>query len=69
MPYECFLNVFSGIYDLGFSLKTISVKIKTLQNPSMTKGLSKSSKLTQKLYKKFVKKRSPQSENICKTYE
>ena len=30
--YEYFLKVFSGIYDLAFPLKTISVKRKTLQN-------------------------------------
>ena len=37
--YEYFLKVFSGIYDLAFPLKTISVKIKTCQNPWMTKSL------------------------------
>ena len=37
--YEYFVKVFSGIYDLAFPLKTISVKRKTLQNPWMTKGL------------------------------
>ena len=42
--YEYFLKVFSGIYDLAFPLKTISVKKKTLQKPWMTKGLLKSSK-------------------------
>ena len=54
--YECFLKVFSGIYDLAFPLKTFSVKRKTLQNPWMTKGLLKSSKRKQKLYEKFMKK-------------
>ena len=36
--YEYFFTVFSGIYDLAFPLKTMSVKTKTLQNPWMTKG-------------------------------
>ena len=67
--YEYFLKVFSGIYDLAFPLKTFSVKRKTLQNPWMTKGLLKSSKRKQKLYEKFVKKRSPRYENIYKAYE
>ena len=67
--YEYFLKVFSGIYDLAFPLKTFSVKRKTLQNPWMTKGLLKSSKRKQKLYEKFVKKRSPRSENIYKAYK
>ena len=66
--YEYFLKVFSGIYDLAFPLKTFSVKRKTLQNPWMTKGFLKSSKRKQKLYEKFVKKRSPR-ENIYKAYK
>ena len=63
---EHFLKVFSGIYDLAFPLKNFSVKRKTLQNPWMTKGLLKLSKRKQKLYEKFVKKRSPRNENIYK---
>ena len=30
--YEYFVKVFSGMYDLAFPLKTVSVKRKTLQN-------------------------------------
>ena len=67
--YEYFLKVFSGIYDLAIPLKTFSVKKKTLQNPWMTKGLLKSSKRKQKLYEKFVKKRSPRNENIYKAHK
>ena len=66
---EYFLNVFSGICDLAFPLKTVSVKRKTLQNPWMTKGLLKSSERKQKLYEKFVRKRSPRNENIYKAYK
>ena len=39
--YEYFSKVFSGIHDLAFPLKTISVKRKTLQSPWMTKDLLK----------------------------
>ena len=67
--YEYFLKVFSSIYNLAFPLKTFSVKRKTLQNLWMTKGLLKSSKRKQKLYEKFVKKRSPRNENIYKAYK
>ena len=66
--YEYFLKVFSGIYDLGFPLKTISVK-KNLLNPSMTKGLLKLSKQKQKLYEKFLKKRTSRNESIYKPYK
>ena len=56
--YEYLLKVFSGIYNLAFPLKTISVKSKTLQNPWMTKHLLKLSKQKQALCEKFMKKRS-----------
>ena len=56
--YEYFLKVFSGIYDIAFPLKTISVKRKTLQNPWMTKGLLKLSKRKQNLNEKLLKKNS-----------
>ena len=61
--YEYFLK------DLAFRLKTFSVKRKTLQNRWMTKGLLKLSKRKQKLYERFVKKRSPRNENIYKPYK
>ena len=67
--YEYFLKVFSVIYDLAFPLKTFPVKRKTLQNPWMTKGLLKLSKREQKLYEKFMNKRSPRNENILKAYK
>ena len=47
--YKYFLKVFSGIYNLAFS-----VKRKTPQNPWMTKSLLKSSKPKRKLYDQFV---------------
>ena len=61
--YEYFLK------DLAFRLKTFSVKRKTLQNRWMTKGFLKLSKRKQKLYERFVKKRSPRNENIYKPYK
>ena len=67
--YEYFLKVFSGIYDLAFSFKTISVKKKIMQNPWMTNGLLKSSKRKQKFYEKFLRKRTSRNESIYKTYK
>ena len=52
------------------SLSKLSrLKRKTLQNPWMTKGLLKSSKRKQKLYEKFLKKRTSRNESIYKAYE
>ena len=67
--HEYFLKVFSGIYNLAFPLKTISVKKKTLQKPWTTKGLLKLSKRKQKLYEKFLKKRTSRNESIYKAYK
>ena len=67
--YEYFLKVFSGTCDLAFPLKTISIKRKTLQNLCVTKGLLKSSKRKQKLYEKFLKKRTSRNESIYKAYK
>ena len=63
------MKVFSGIYDLAFPLKTISVKKKTLQNSWMTKDLFKSFKRKQNLYEKFLKKRTSRNESIYKGYK
>ena len=52
--YKYFLKVFLGLY-LAFLSKLSGLKEK-LKNPWMTKGLLKSSKQKQKLYKKFMKK-------------
>ena len=55
--YSYFLHIFSAIYDHAFLVKEMKIKIKTLLNPWMSKGLQKSSKKKkQKLYGKFVKK-------------
>ena len=51
------------------SLSKLSRLKKTLQNPWMTKGLLKSSKRKQKLYEKFLKKRTSRNESIYKAYK
>ena len=58
LAYECFLRTFSGLYNLAFPIKEVSLKIKSVFNPWMTKGLQKSSKKNQKLYDKFLKSKT-----------
>ena len=41
---EHFLRTFSGLYDHAFPIKEVSVKLKNVFNPWMTKGAQKSSK-------------------------
>ena len=42
--YEPFLNKFTSLYDKNFEKFAVTVKSKTLKNPSITKGILKSSK-------------------------
>lgn len=49
--YEAFLKIYSHHYNYFFPLKKITIKNKNIPSPWMSKGLIKSSKLKQKLYK------------------
>ena len=69
LAYEFFLRTFSALYDHAFPLKEVRVKVKTVMNPWMTKGLQKSSKKKQKLYEKFLKNRTNENEKKYKNYK
>ena len=60
--HETFLNIFSEIYDVNFPLTEIKRKPKNFKTPWLSKGLQKSSKTKQRLYLKFLKNKSPESE-------
>ena len=67
--YETFLNIFSEIYDVNFPLTEIEIKPKNLKTPWFSKGLKKSSKTKQRLYIKFLKNKSAESEEKYKNYK
>ena len=67
--YETFLNIFSEIYDVNFPLTEIEIKPKNLKTPWFSKGLKKSSKTEQRLYIKFLKNKSAESEEKYKNYK
>ena len=67
--YEIFLKIFSELYEKHFPLKDFQIKVKDLQAPWISKGLKKSSEQTQKMYIKFLKNKSIQSEQIYKKYK
>ena len=67
--YESFFDIFSKTYDKYFAKVRIKIKAKTIQNPWITKGITKSSKSPQKLYERFLKKRTPQNEQKYKNYK
>ena len=67
LAYEYFLRTFSGLYNHAFP--EISLKLKNVSNPWMTKGLQKSSKKKPKLYDKFLKYKTNKNEKKYKTYK
>ena len=58
LAYKYFLRTFSGLYNHPFRIKEVSLKLKNVLNPWMTKGLQKSSKKKQKFYDKFLKSKT-----------
>ena len=60
--YENLFDILFKTYDRYFHQVRIKVKAKTNQNPWITKGIRKSSKKKQKLYERFLKKRTSQNE-------
>ena len=67
--YDNFIEFFSSLYDECFPKKKIKLKPQKYNNPRMTKGIKKSSKRKQKLYKKFLKNRNERSYiNLTKVF-
>ena len=56
-------------YDTFFPKKKIQINKKNLASPWITKGIIKSSKRKQKLYEKFLKRKTPHNENNYKDYK
>ena len=67
--HDQFIKTFSLIYDDCFPVKVIEIKTKNLLSPWITKCIKKSSKRKQKLYEKFLKKKSPKNEKEYKDYK
>ena len=67
--YNEFLKVFLLHFNTFFPKKKIRIKSKNFASPWITKGIIKSSKRKQKLYEKFLKRKSPTNENNYKNYK
>ena len=50
--YEAFFDKFTSLYDKTFEKFVVTVKLKTLESPWITKGIIKSSNIKQRLYDK-----------------
>ena len=66
--YKAFLNKFTSLYDKDFEKFVVMVKLKTLKNPWITKGILKSSKTKQMLYNKFFNSKTYVYEISYKNY-
>ena len=69
LRYNSFFKIFSDSYNKNFPLKEYTLKNKDIITPWMSKGLKKSSKLKQKLYIKYLKKKSTHNEVTYKNYK
>ena len=67
--YKKFFNIFNSIYDIYFPKVLVRLKTKHIQSPWITKGIAKSSKRKQKLYEKFLKHRTRETELAYKSYK
>ena len=54
---------------MNFPLTEIEIKLKNLKTPWFSKGLNKSSKTKQRLYIKFLKDKSTESEKKIKNFK
>jgi len=67
--YDIFISEYYKYYNKAFPEITKLVKSKTLLNPWITKGILKSSKIKQRLYNKFLKKKTLRNETNYKNYK
>ena len=67
--YETFITTLQDVYNANFPIKTVKLRKKDVQCPWSSKGLKKSSKTKQKLYIKYLKTRTPESEARYKNYK
>ena len=67
--YNEFLETFLFHYETFFPKQKIQINPKNLASPWITKGILKSSKRKQKLYEKFLKRKSTRNEDNYKNYK
>ena len=67
--YRCFFDIYTTLYNDCFPLKKVKAKNVTLSNPWITKGLLKSVRKKNLLYKRFLAKPISYRENLYKCYK
>ena len=66
--YSIFIEKFIKIYDQAFPLQKIKTKGKGLVSPWITKGIRKFSRKKQRLYEKFLKRKTTKALETYKNY-
>ena len=69
LAYGNFLKKYTITYNLCFPLKKIKAKIQALRKPWCSKGLSKSVRKKNLLYKRFLNNPNPHNELVYKRYK
>ena len=67
--YKHFFETFISVYDNFFPKVKVQIKTKSLHSHWITKGIPKSSKRKQKLYEKYLKRRTNDTETAYKLYK
>lgn len=67
--YCYFLKIFKDLYDSSFPIQKTQTKLKTLNSPWMSTSILVSSKRKQKLYEKYLKKKTHKNEIKYKRYK
>ena len=67
--YDTFLEKLMILYNKHFPIEKKTVKIKDIKTPWFSKGMKKSSKQKQKLYIKYLKKKTYETEMQYKNYK
>ena len=67
--YKHFFEAFILVYDNFFPKVKVRIKTKSLHSPWITKGIAKSSKRKQKVYGRYLKRRTNDTETAYKLYK
>ena len=67
--YKTFFETFISVYDNFFPKVNVRIKTKSIHSPWITKGIARSSKRKQKLYEKYLKRRTSESEAAWRSYK
>ena len=69
ISYKIFLSKYTEIYNLSFPLRKVKANKNSISKPWLSKGLLKSVKLKNRLYKKYLSNPTIENEMTYKRYK